>query len=119
MASVEDVEIIVVDNRSTDTTRKIAMSFGARIIDEIEHNIGKVRNTGALAATGDAIVFLDADTLVRPGIFEAIIDAMSDDTCLGGSVAVEYEPPRNRQILMRWFMRLWTVLGRFTICPYD
>lgn len=114
VGSIRDVEVIVVDNCSTDATRKIASAFGATIVDENERNIGRVRNTGAAYASGEVIVFLDADTLVRPGVFGAIVDAMSDPACVGGSVAVEYEPPRNRQLFMRWFMRLWTVLGRFT-----
>jgi len=50
LESIEDSEIIVIDNESTDATREIAESYGARIVDEHEHNIGKVRNTGANAA---------------------------------------------------------------------
>ena len=114
LASIADVEIIVVDNQSIDATREIAEAFGAKIMEEAEHNIGKVRNTGGLAAVGEVFVFLDADTLVARGVFERIIEVMLDPRCLGGSVAVEYEAPRNRQLFMRWFMRLWTVLGRLT-----
>lgn len=109
-----DAELIVVDNLSTDATREIAESFGAKIVTEDEHNIAKVRNTGAIAAAGDVLVFLDADTTVQPGLFEKIVEAMSDTDCAGGSVAVEYEKPRNRQVFMRFFMMLWTFLGRFT-----
>lgn len=113
LLSVTAPEIIVVDNRSTDSTRQIAVSFGARIVDESVHNIAKVRNTGGLAASGDTIVFLDADTLVDRGIFEKIADAMSDPRCFGGSVSVEYES-ESRSFSVRWFMKLWTFLARFT-----
>jgi glycosyltransferase involved in cell wall biosynthesis len=114
LALVADAEIIVVDNRSTDATRDIAKSFGAKIAEERVHNIAKVRNMGGLAAEGEVLVFLDADTLVAPGLFEKIIEAMSDAACVGGSVAVEYEAPRNRQLFMRLFIMLWTFLGRLT-----
>lgn len=114
LARISEHEVIIVDNQSTDATRDIAESFGAKIMDEVERNIAKVRNTGGFAADGEVIVFLDADTLVVPGVFEKINEAMSDKRCVGGSVAVEYEAPRNRQLFMRWFMRLWTVLGRLT-----
>jgi len=114
LGSIPEAEIIVVDNESTDAMREIASALGARIVDEDEHNIAKVRNTGALAAAGEVLVFLDADTLVVSGVFEKIIAAMSDPRCVGGSVAVEYEAPRRRQLFMRWFMRLWTFLGRLT-----
>ena len=111
---IPDAEIIVVDNQSTDSTREIAHAFGVKIVDEDEHNIGQVRNTGARAAAGAVLVFLDADTTVAPGVFERIIEVMADSSCVGGSVAVEYEAPRTRRIFMRWFMRLWTFLGRLT-----
>jgi glycosyltransferase involved in cell wall biosynthesis len=114
LASIPDPEIIVVDNQSIDATREIAEAFGAKILEEVEHNIAKVRNTGGFAASGEVLVFLDADTLVAQDVFEKIIEVMSDAASVGGSVAVEYEAPRNRQLFMRWFMRLWTVLGRLT-----
>lgn len=113
LESINDVEIIVVDNESADATRAIAESNGAEIVDEREHNIGKVRNTGAKAAAGELIVFLDADTLVKPGLFEKIIEACADRRCVGGSVGVEYETPTGRE-WMRMFMMLWTFLGRLT-----
>ena len=108
-----DAELIVVDNESTDTTRDIAANYGAKIVDESEHNIGKVRNTGAAVASGDVIAFLDADTTVKPGLFENILEAMADPRCFGGSVEVEYYPPSNRA-WVRFFMKLWPLLGRFT-----
>lgn len=112
-ANIEPIETIVVDNGSTDATREIAAGHGAKIIDEPVRNIGQVRNTGASAAAGEIVVFLDADTIVADGVFEQIIAAMADKNCLGGSVAVEYEHPGNRP-WMRFFMWLWTFLGRFT-----
>lgn len=108
-----DAEVIVVDNRSTDATRDIAGKRGAIVIHEHEHNIGKVRNTGAESASGDVLVFIDADSIVRPGIFEKIVEAMSDDRCFGGSGAVEYEPIESRLIIV-WFMLLWPFLGKLT-----
>lgn len=110
---IDDGEIIVVDNESTDATEDIAERGGARIVYEQVRNIGKVRNTGAENATGAVIVFLDADTIVAPRVFEKILDAMSDVNCVGGSVAVEYETPVRRPF-MRFFMKLWTFLGRWT-----
>ncbi len=109
-ALADDAEVIVVDNLSTDTTRQIAEERGAIVITETERNIGKVRNTGAEAATGDVLVFIDADSIVRAGIFEKILEAASDERCLGGSAAVEYEPIKNRP-LIHWFTKLYPILG--------
>jgi glycosyltransferase involved in cell wall biosynthesis len=90
LGEMPDTEVIVVDNVSTDATRLIAESHGATIIDESEHNIAVVRNTGARHAAGDLVVFVDADTHVPVGLFERIVEAMNDNRCAGGSVAVTY-----------------------------
>jgi glycosyltransferase involved in cell wall biosynthesis len=111
-AKTDDSEVIVVDNLSTDTTRDIAASRGAKVVTETEHNIGKVRNTGAAAANGDVLVFIDADSIVRPGIFERIVEAAEDKQCFGGAAAVEYEPITNRTVVS-WFIALYPILGNW------
>ena len=104
-------EVIVVDNLSTDRTSEIAASYGVKVITERERNIGRVRNTGAENATGDVVVFLDADTLVEPGLFENILDAMDDPKCVGGSVVVRYEVAQSAWV--RWFTKFWVFWGHF------
>jgi glycosyltransferase involved in cell wall biosynthesis len=83
-------EIIVVDNGSQDKTRQIAESFGAKVCPESEHNISKVRNTGAKNSAGDILIFVDADTLVPPTLFREIVKVMTDEKCFGGAVSVAY-----------------------------
>ncbi len=56
LSTVQDAEVTVIDNESTDATREIAASFDVQIVTEHERNIGKVRNTGGFAASGDVIV---------------------------------------------------------------
>src|SRR5689334_13071045 len=80
------VEVIVVDNGSTDGTADIARASGATVVCEPVHNIARVRNTGARAARHDTLVFLDADTLVPPDLLVAITQAMADPRCIGGAV---------------------------------
>jgi glycosyltransferase involved in cell wall biosynthesis len=111
LEAIAGSEIIVVDNDSTDGTRHIAESFGSRVITEHEHNIAKVRNTGGLAAGGELLVFLDADTIVARGLFEKITAAMSNERCVGGAVAVEYEPTYKRKWI-RYYLMAWLFWGR-------
>src|SRR5215204_2503071 len=89
-AANRDSEVIVVDNESEDKTRAIAESFGARVISESVHNIGKVRNTGGKNASGEVLIFVDADTLVPETLFREIAGAMENKNCFGGAVRVEY-----------------------------
>ncbi len=59
----KNFETIVVDNRSTDRTGKIARSFsGVKVVLEKKRGIASARNAGAKVARGDVILFLDADT---------------------------------------------------------
>lgn len=58
--SFSDYEIIVADNGSSDRTAEIAREFGAKVVQGGLPGVG--RNRGAEAASGDTILFLDADT---------------------------------------------------------
>jgi glycosyltransferase involved in cell wall biosynthesis len=63
-----EAEIIVVNNASTDSTRAIAASFPeVRVVDEPRKGLVQARQTGFIAATGDLIANLDADTRLSPG----------------------------------------------------
>lgn len=73
----EDMEIILVDDCSTDKTLEIAKSFGdPRIkILRTEKNLGypgAVRNVGLDAATGEYVFFMDHDDLIFPHAFEKL-----------------------------------------------
>lgn len=58
----KDYEIIVADASSTDKTREIAASFGARVVEGGKVAVG--RNAGAAAAKGENLLFLDADVVL-------------------------------------------------------
>ena len=55
-------EIVVADAGSTDSTRKIAEAFGAKVVQGGLPGPG--RNAGAQASTGELICFLDADVII-------------------------------------------------------
>jgi glycosyltransferase involved in cell wall biosynthesis len=63
-------EVIVADAASTDRTRELAMSHGCAVVPGGMPAVG--RNAGALAATGDWIVFLDSDVFVEPEFLESL-----------------------------------------------
>ena len=59
------VEVIVVDDGSTDASAAIARSFeGVRVIGQEQAGPGAARNRGVAAATGELLAFLDADDLM-------------------------------------------------------
>src|SRR5687767_5658816 len=63
-----ELEVIVVDDSSTDDTPAVLQSYGNRITVHRQDNRGvsAARNTGAQLATGEWIAFLDADDVWRP-----------------------------------------------------
>ncbi len=60
-APKERYEVIVVDDGSVDATGAIARSHGVRVIPQPPLGMAAARNTGARAARGDVVVFLDPD----------------------------------------------------------
>jgi glycosyltransferase involved in cell wall biosynthesis len=55
-------ELIVCDNNSSDHTAEIARAEGATVVFEPVNQIGRARNTGAAAASGQWLLFIDADS---------------------------------------------------------
>nr|WP_282600282.1 glycosyltransferase family 2 protein [Patulibacter sp. SYSU D01012] len=75
-----DAEVLVVDDRSTDGTAAVARAGGARVVAGRELPAGWRGKAWALqqglrAATGDWVVFLDADVRPRPGLVPAVVAA--------------------------------------------
>jgi glycosyltransferase involved in cell wall biosynthesis len=68
-------EAIVVNDASSDGTMDVARSFGAKVVDLMEHRDANFsRNRGAQEATGDILLFLDSDVLVKPDTLQAVLD---------------------------------------------
>ncbi len=64
-------EVIVVDGGSSDDTRRIAESTGARVLCE-RANRGAQQNRGAGAAKGEILLFLHADTALPRGFADQV-----------------------------------------------
>jgi glycosyltransferase involved in cell wall biosynthesis len=80
----EPSEMIVVDDASTDRTADVAKDHGARVLSVAYRQIAATRNSGARAATGEFLIFIDADTVVNPAVVRAAVRAMRDGACGGG-----------------------------------
>lgn len=72
------VEVVVVNDGSTDGTDRMIESFGSRItaIHQERRGIGGARNTGVNASHGELLAFLDADDLYLTGKLERQVAAL-------------------------------------------
>ena len=82
-----EVEVIVADNMSTDSTAAIAASRGCRVVPVEKRVIGAVRNGGAAAAQGEILCFVDADFRIHPQTFNAVQKAIDGGRIVAGSTS--------------------------------
>jgi glycosyltransferase involved in cell wall biosynthesis len=84
-------ETIVCDNNSTDRTAEIARAAGATVVFEPVNQIGRARNSGAAAAAGDWLIFVDADSQPSAELFEEVANEIQSGHCLAGGTTVKLE----------------------------
>jgi len=76
--ATDEVELIVVDDHSTDETRAIALRYPVKLIELPQHaGVSAARNRGAEAARGELLFFLDADVILAPGGMRRVLATMS------------------------------------------
>ena len=78
-------EIVVVADACSDDTAAIAGACGARVLVVEHRHIAATRNSGARHASGDCLVFVDADTCVDADLLRAAMTALRDGAVGGGA----------------------------------
>jgi glycosyltransferase involved in cell wall biosynthesis len=106
-----EAELIVCDNNSSDTTAALASTAGARVVFEPVNQIARARNTGAAAARGDWLIFVDADSHPTPELFEEVAEQIESGQCLAGGCTVRMD---ERHFLADCGTALWNFVSRVT-----
>jgi glycosyltransferase involved in cell wall biosynthesis len=102
-------ELVVCDNNSSDRTPEIARAAGALVAFEPVNQIARARNTGAASASGDWLVFVDADSHPAPELFEEACAWMEGGRCVGGGATIAL--PGARAAVRMW-VGAWNALSR-------
>jgi glycosyltransferase involved in cell wall biosynthesis len=104
-----ETELIVCDNNSTDRTGDVAREQGARVVFEPINQIARARNCGAAAATGDWLLFIDADSQPPRELFGDVADAIATGQYIAGGATVRLD---QRAPGLWLFVGLWNVVSR-------
>jgi len=114
-------EVIVVDDASADATSQIARQNNARVVSVNHRQIAATRNSGARAAQGERLFFVDADTTIHSRALGSALRAM-DNGAVGGAATTRFDAaaPLYAHLLLWWFgllMRLPGIAGgAFMFC---
>jgi glycosyltransferase involved in cell wall biosynthesis len=95
-----EVEVVVVDDGSTDDTAEVAESAGARVIRQANSGPASARNRGWKSATGQVICFTDSDCVPTAGWLEDLLDGFINRQV--GAVAGSYEIANTSSWLAHW-----------------
>lgn len=89
------IEIIVVDNQSTDGSARAARDFGAIVLSASGDSVAALRNKGARAALGSILAFADSDHEIAPDWIATAIDVLSEPGVAATGSAYLTQPSAN------------------------
>ena len=97
-----DLEILVIDNASSDGTSDVALAYGPRVRVAFEPRPGlsAARNRALVEATGGVIAFIDDDAEGHPTWVEQLARAFDDPSVVGAGGPVELIWPGGRRASM-------------------
>ncbi len=102
-------ELVVCDNNSTDRTTEIARAAGAVVVFEPVNQIARARNSGAAVATGDWLIFVDADTHPSAELFADVAEQIAAGNCLAGGVTIRLD---EKFFVAALITQLWNCASR-------
>lgn len=104
--TLEDIEIIVVDDGSTDETRAIVASFVERdhrvaLVEQANQFAGVARNNGMDKARGEYLYFLDADDYIETDALESMLGPIEET---GADIAIARSEGFDNQTGDKWLI---------------
>ena len=119
--SGRDVDIVVVNNNSTDRTREIAASYpGVRVVDELQKGLVSARDGGFQATTAELVANIDGDTMVPAGWLDTVFREFENDeklVCLSGPYVYYDLSTWDRFLVSMFYALTWLiyVINRYVL----
>src|SRR3954447_12457021 len=111
--SGRDIDVVVVDNNSTDRTAEVARSYpGVRVIEEKQKGLVSARDGGFKATTAELVANIDADTIVPPGWLDVVFREFAKDpklVCLSGPYFYYDLSAWNRLLVSFFYGLTWLI----------
>jgi len=98
------IEIVVLDNGSTDGSADVARAAGADVLEMPGAAVAELRNAGAARTTGEILAFVDADHVIDRTWIAAAVACLADATV--GAAGAPYAPPPGATWVQRAYDRL-------------
>jgi len=117
----DTVEIIVVNNASSDRTREIALQYaGVTVVDERRKGLTFARQAGFAASSGELIAHVDADSRLTPGWVAKVLETFDQEPRLAafsGPVVYYDLTPRQRVAVQVFYGIAWLsyALNRYVL----
>ena len=112
-----DLEVVVVDNASSDDTLQKLAAYGERItVLPRDENVGYAKgvNLAAAASNGEIVLLLNPDCVMDPGCVAALVDHLHDAPGVGVAAALLRYPDGRPQLFARRELSLGQVLWGLT-----
>jgi rSAM/selenodomain-associated transferase 2 len=120
-AHAPEVDVLVVDGGSRDSTREVAREAGARVIPSRPGRAPQLA-TGVAETTAEVVLFLHSDTRLPEGWVDAVRGALADPAVAGGAFAFSFGADESRSRATRALLAFveWGVRLRLTLLglPY-
>lgn len=102
-STVLPLEVIVVDDCSTDNSAARAQEMGATVLrTAFNGGPARARNLGAQSAKGDILFFIDSDVCVHPNTVSLVQDALEADASLDAVIGAYDDAPDSREFFSQY-----------------
>ncbi len=117
-AGTATLDVVVVDNESSDGTRELVESRfpGARIVDSVNRGFGHGNNRGLETTTARYVLFLNPDTEILAGTFGRLVEMLDERPEVGLVGARQLTPEGDLFPTLRRFPSAGRALGEALAC---